>query len=1755
MLTAEQWSRLAINEEVFEGTNSVVYTTRAEPGQLPFMLKVLRSNAPQQREIVRFHQEYFIAGHINSEYVAKVYRLVRDPSFVALEVEDIGGQSLAMHLRDGRPSLVDSLRIAIATCAGLRSIHAASVVHKDISPSNIIWNRESGQLKIIDFGISSLLGSDLVPPEAPRDLEGTLEYMSPEQTGRMNRPLDYRTDLYSLGVTLFKLFTGQLPFASAEPLEIIHCHIARPAPDPRTIAPELPISLAKIITRLLSKSAEERYQSAGGVEADLIETQRRLTTPSEGGEFELGQHDRSFRFIIPAKLYGRGGQAARLGADFERVLEGAMVMTLISGHSGVGKTCLVQELYRPLAAARGRYISGKFDQYQRNVPYTAVAVAFDALCGQIVADDRAVRAAWKQRVLSRLGHNGQVLVEVIPRLSEVIGPQAPLSKVDPVAAKNRFNEAFGNFVEAVCSPAEPLVMFLDDLQWADIGSLELLMHLARHTRPAGLHLVGAFRDNEVEASHPLALMVDELAKAGHPVETIELASLHPDEIAELVADTLATGVAQVAELSKVIVEKTLGNAFFATEFLKGLAADGLLSCNEGGWRWDVAEIASRNITDNVVDFMAQRIRRFSGATQTALKMAACIGNTFDLSTLAIILQTGSDLTCLLEDLSPALVSAVIIPVNREYTKVGIVDVKGATVQFRFQHDRVQQAAYSLIPEASLPDVHLRIGTLLKAHAHEVDALATRLFEIVSHLNRAIGVIHDPQERLELARLNHTAGVKAMAGSAYQAAAAFLGAARDLLPRDPFTEVYELAMVVHLDLARSLYINGQFDQSELLYPLVLAHARTPMDEARVCIVRMDDYHLQGAYDRAIEVQRAGLARLGETLPSDFEAAIAAEVIESGRHLRGRTPDDLLVTAELRSEETLAALRLLVGMWMSAYLVSRDAIVQWCAMRMSNLTLQFGNSEYAAFAYVQYAYICVLRLNDPEAGYVYGSLAIQLADRYDNIEMRGKVYFNFALFVNHWTRHIRTSTELFRKGYLASVEGGDWTYAVYGAANIVSNLLIAGSPCLDVEREAQKYSIFLRDKAPIGFRSFFLGGAYCALLDLQGRTERPGSFDCELLDEADHLATLGKLPIVEAWFYSAKLRSLFLHRRLDEAVAVAGKSDLVREGVPSQIKVAEAYFYSCLIIASHHEQMQGLRDNPAHLSLFTKYARYLANGTLHSAENLGHKHLLIEAEVGRLERLPLEQVLLRYDDAIQSAVVAGYLNNAALGRELKGRFWISRGQRSYAIAELATAYSLYALWGASAKLAQLVEEFPELRSAGAPRSSTHRAVTHSLSTDALDIASIHKAARAISSNLDWAALLKATLPIVMENVGADRSLLVLREASGWTTLAEAVLDRTSGTATAGGGSSSRSQTYPVAAVELAARTGETLFLSADALPASIASDRYFEGWVRSSAICAPIAYHEDTVAVLYLENSLAAGAFSHARELTLSILLSQLATSMKNARMFGAIETALATRMRELERTNVELAERNQEVEAFVHIVSHDLRAPLVNLQGFSKELETSCNALQDKLRAVALPADVEVPVQSILSESIPIALRFIRASTGKFQRLIDALLRLSRSGRQEYRSEQVSVQALVATTVDSLRQSIEKSGATVTVNSLPPAFGDPTAIDQVFSNLIGNALKYLQPGRPGLIEVGGAEDNGTVHYWVRDNGAGIPAHSQHRLFQVFQRFHPKLAEGEGMGLAIVKRVVERHGGKLWAESQEGVGTTFHLTLPPVPVEKS
>ena len=819
-----------IIRQIYESTNSIIYRGIRKQDRTSVILKVLKEDYPTPEIITRYRQEYEITRSLDTTRVIKIYDLQPYNHGLAMVLEDFGGESLRLLSARNPVKLEEFLTIGIKIAASIADIHAADVIHKDINPSNIVFNPQTGKLKLIDFGISTIFSRSNPSLKHPNSIEGTLAYISPEQTGRMNRTLDYRTDFYSLGVTFYELLTQQLPFTSTEAIELVHAHLAKQPIAPDRINPAIPPIVSQIVEKLMAKTAEERYQSAIALKVDLEKCREQLRNTKTIALFSLAENDIVDQLQIPQKLYGREQEIATLLSAFDRMsLENRgqkierpesevensdessifssnshLEIVLVSGYSGIGKSALVQELYKPITRQRGYFICGKFDLFQHNTPYAAIVNAFSGLVRQLLAESEAKLAYWRERLLTAVGVNGQVIVDVIPEIELIIGKQSPVSELGATESQNRFNLVFTNFIQACCRPQHPLVLFLDDLQWVDLATLKLIELMANNDRLNSLLLIGAYRDNEVDALHPLTIALDRIEHTPTRISSIELKSLDLDCLCHFVADTLHSDLDAVKPLAESIHQKTAGNPFFVGEFIKTLSQENLIYCDrqQGKWQWHLAAIQEREITDNVVELTITKLKQLSLSTQKILSLAACIGNQFDLKTLALVAEQSLDNTY--QDLIPALQEGFIIATS----EIEAIDSQLLITQFKFRHDRLQQAADLLIEPEQKPAINLKIGRLLQQNLspHERQQ---QLFTIVDRLNCGRELIEDETEKLALIKLNLAAGQKAKEATAYAAAHSYLtDATADLIP-NLWQSHYDLAVQLYQKTSRSSISQRQF----------------------------------------------------------------------------------------------------------------------------------------------------------------------------------------------------------------------------------------------------------------------------------------------------------------------------------------------------------------------------------------------------------------------------------------------------------------------------------------------------------------------------------------------------------------------------------------------------------------------------------------------------------------------------------------------------------------------------------------------------------------------------------------------------------------------------------------------------------------------------------------------------------------------------------------------------------------------------------
>jgi predicted ATPase/transcriptional regulator with GAF, ATPase, and Fis domain len=1505
----------SVDELLRRGRRRVVYRGRREADGRAVVLKSSASEYPTPAETAALRREYEILRSLSIPGVIRAVELRRHDDRLTLVLED-AGLPLAGILVAGPLPLDRFFAIAIPMVQVLGAVHGAGLIHKDLNPNNLLIDRETGRLTLADFGTASRLDREGQPPSQPHLLEGTLAYLSPEQTGRMNREVDYRTDFYSLGVTWYEMLTGRLPFEVSEPMELIHHHIARTPISPSERAPGVPEALSLMVLRLMAKAPEDRYQSAEGIEADLIRYEREWRTTGGIGLTSLGQADVSERFILPQRLYGRATEVAQVQAAFERAARGGAELLLVSGYSGIGKTSLVHELYKSLAGHRGHFLSGKFDQLARDVPYGAMIQAFRELVRQLLSQRDEEVAAWGERLRSALGVNGQVVVDVVPELEHIIGLQPAVPVLDATATQHRFTLVFQQFVRAVAAPAHPLVVFFDDLQWADSGTLQLLPHFLLGHEARGLLVIGAFRDNEVTATHPMSLALQDLRARGATVVDVVLHPLDATALTELVGDALRAAPSDATPVAGAIGAKTGGNPFFVTQFLRTLHQDGLLEFDFGAGRWraDLDGIQRMQITENVVDLMTSRIQRLAPPAQRMLRQSACVGNRFDLETLGVVVEASPADAA--RDLWEAVEQGLVVPEQKSYGFVPdlAAGVPPAEVRFRFLHDRVQQAAYATIPEADRRGVHLKVGRLLLAHGGGA-ADPNGLFEVVNHLNYGRSLIEDPAERNRLMELNRAAGLRAKASAAYPSALAYFRIGTELLPEGAWETLYPMAFSLQLECAEAQYLCGQYPESEASFLAVLERSQTPEERADVTALLMVQYETMSRYSDAIESGRKALETLGVELPADpgvYERALAEEVALIERLMDGRPVSSLLDLPSLRDGRLRRALRLLVGCWAPAYICGAGSLFHLVAARMVRLSLEHGNGEASAFGYVAFATSIGALRGDYQLGYEFGQLAIALNQRLADRQLHAVIHHRFAALVNAMRQPYATSLPHAQEGVRTALEAGNLHVAGYAQfQQSWWGMLIEETLGAFLAKFEPTMAFLARLQNPA-----FTQGQQLILqwaLALQGRTSGPASLTGPRLDEAEFLRTIGRVGIFRGLYYTLKLELLYTLGLLDEALQAARDGEAAAEVFVGSVWPVQFAFYHALTLAAGVPLLSPETQPAAHAKLDDLLAR-LAHWAHHAPENFGPLHHMAAAEAARVRGHPSAAVAA-YEEAL--VLIAGQLTPRyrALANELHGRFRLERGQTALAAVLLREARFGYAQWGASAKVAVLDQHYGPLLAelTPAPARVGVRQTTDSLAS-AVDLEAVFQAAQAIGLEIDLDTLVDRLIHVVLKAAGADHGVLIMEQEGRPAVRVLGTIDRVRVLPDPGVPLEEASE-LPVGLVQFVRRSRESVVVDDAFLDPRWAGDPYVQRERPRAVLSTAVINQGALLAVLYVENRLTPGAFTPERVRVMQHLSAQAAVAIRNAALFAEV-----SRLRDrLQAENVYLQEEIKTQHGFEEII--------------------------------------------------------------------------------------------------------------------------------------------------------------------------------------------------------------------------------------------
>ncbi|MEM9003265.1 MAG: AAA family ATPase [Cyanobacteria bacterium P01_F01_bin.86] len=1507
-------------EELHNGSHSQVYRACRESDELPVVLKFLRPEYPTPEQVARFRLEYDLARGFSSSGVIRTYGLEPHQNSFVLILEDFGAFPLKQVFQETPVSTLDFLQQALKITKALGAIHQQDIIHKDINPTNIVVNPKTQSIKIIDFGISTRLSQEQASVSNFQHLEGTLAYISPEQTGRMNRALDYRTDFYSLGVTFYEMLTQRLPFESQDLVELVHSHIARQPLPPHEVNFEVPPILSQIVMRLLEKNAEARYQSAFGLAEDLQRCLESWTTIGAIAPFELGAQDRVERFHLPPKLYGRETEVTTLLSAFERASQGRSEVMLVAGYSGIGKSALVQEIYKPITRKRGYFIAGKFDQFQRNIPYSALIQAFQGLTRQLLASSTEAIERWRTALIEALAPNAQVIVDVIPDVEVIIGPQPPAADLSPKETQNRFNLVFQNFIQVFTQKEHPLAIFLDDLQWADSASLQLMQILMGEANTRHLLFIGAYRDNEVDEYHPLHTSLQELEAFGVRLQTIQLTPLAPTDIRQLLQDTFLTQDAnRISPFGELLQQKTGGNPFFMGEFLKSLYADGhvYFDQHQRRWIWDLAQIQAAQITSNVVELMADKIQRLPVSSQQALKLAACVGSQFSLSVLAIV--RGLSPAAMAADLWEAMKLGLITADGDDYKLLQVDDaavvaqLADMEVVYHFSHDRVQQAAYSLIPDEERQLAHFQVGQLWLQSMHP-EQREENIFDLVNQLNYGLDLIDTATERQELAELNLVAGTKAIAAAAYGPALDYLLTGICGLETNRWQTQYPLALSLHQTAAAAAFMVGNFDEMDRLIESVLHHGQTILDKIPVYAVQIQALIARQELLAAVRLGLQVLLMLGFPLPDEpGKLQVFIGLLKSKAGLLGRPVKQLAKLPAMTAPVPLAATQILASIASATYLAA-PAIFPLTVFKQVELAVKYGNTPFSAFAYATYALILCGVMQDFKAGSQFGDLALKVLDQSNARAIQAKTLLVVNAFVRHWKEPLRDTLPAFQEAFQAGCETGDTEYASFAAQLAVKHGFYSGRELsrLDTQAAMQEAAVQKFKKQPI---MELIQIHRQAIANLRGENEDPCQLRGAVYDASvklpEYLETNYRTAVFYIYSHCVSLNYWF--ENYAAAVDYAEKAMPYLDAVIALHVVPAFHFYNALACLALANEVTDPQRKTTLIKRFQAARQQFQRWAKAAPANYGHKLALIQAEGYRYQG-KMTRASVTYDRAIDLAIKNRYGHEAALANELAAKFYLHQERPKMASVYLQDAHYLYGRWGAVAKVQALETVYPQLRRRESSLANLSTLTTHSTSTlpsrsttsgqdDTLDLATVLKASQTLSEEMQLNRLLSSLMRLLLENAGAQRGFLLLETDDHFRVEAQWNVDQEMVDVATSLDLESCNLLSP-AIVHYVARTQSSVVLE-DAKTGGFVQDAYIREHQPSSVLCAPFINRGKLVAIVYLENNRTTGAFTKERLELLNLLSVQAAISIENARLY----TNLAT-------LNQNLVNLNQSYERFV-----------------------------------------------------------------------------------------------------------------------------------------------------------------------------------------------------------------------------------------------
>lgn len=1798
MTTLPTINNYTIKEIVAEGKHTMILRAERKSDQLSVIIKLLKSESMGVKNVEQLTHEYDMMSKLRSPYVVRALELVPIQNSLILVMEDFHGKPLSKLVEEGEWDLLLSLETAINIAAALGDIHHQNIIHKDIKPQNILINLETKETKIIDFGIATQLSREMQTVLNPEQMKGSIAYMSPEQTGRMNRSLDYRSDIYSFGVTLYQLFAKKLPFEANSPLELIHMHIAQQPEPPNEVNEAIPPVLSEIILKCMSKEAEHRYHSAFGLRYDLEKCLQSMI--AGGGSFQIATRDVFDHFSYPEKLYGRQKELNFINQCFNEVWGGGALLLTLSGYSGVGKSSLVFEAQKQLPAGSARFAYAKFDQFKHAIPYHGLIQAFQVVIQQLLTEPDEVLQEWKERILEGVGDSGKVLTDVIPEMELIIGVQPEMEKGSPQESANRFNFVMVNFLKALLRPDSPLVFFIDDLHWADEPSLKLLELFFSNPTINNFLIIAAYRDNEVTPFHPLSISLREIIAHGSKVINLPVTPLSKEAVQEMIEDTFYGPRKQSQELTEQLFRKTQGNPFFTLQLLKLLYEKELFYFDKerGYWMAQLDEIAASQVSDNVADLVIAKLKSLPAEVVEVLKIGATVENRFDLELLTQVSTFTREK--ILQCLQIAQQEDLILQERQQTGFVGSRQ-KGVTTEkiphqfYRFLHDRIQQATYTLLSDEEKGKLHYAIGTAIIQMTPPAK-LAEKSIDIVNHLNAADPNLLTPNEKALLIQLNLAAGHRAKDSAAYLSAIHYFSKGADLLAEDSWEKEHSLTLELNQNLTLCLMITGGHKRAQELFDLCLSKADTILEKSELYRDLIFLYSQIQQYQKALDVADQALKVLGypfEIYPSRFN--LIRDLAKHKFKMLFRKVEDLEHLPQAENLNIKAVLTIIAALLYPSMVIGNKALFMESSLTIVELSWAYGITKQTSAGLVCLAMVLGSEMfKDYESCYRYGTTAYNLAIRFPKTAETGGTIYLYYSFIHRWRNSLRESILPLRQNFRKILESGASTIAAANAVYINLIGLITGDrldnllqSIIEALMEVKKFSSKSEEMSLMIHREVCL-----ALKGLANDITDPRP--PELTDELLETSRSNNQYVLFTMRYDVwHMILLYTFERYGEAVAL-GKKCMVRiHSFPNWIETHVFYFYFSLALAA---LLHTPKDDPEVWNLLKDNFKRLKRWAKATPKNYLHYMLSVEAEMARIE--DSTDAVKLYEKAIEAAKRSEITQDIALAYELFGNYYQQKGFKEMSAILYHKALQYYSQWGAEAKCIHFKNTHAEYLttesltlSQGSIKttpftmsedSKTIVATTQgSTKSDSggkpeesndFDVNTLIDASQALSKEIVLDKLMESLMQLVIVNAGADKAFLILFEHNKGKIYSKIDLNQKYTPLITPIAVEETPNELCLAAIKYVTRTNRELLLNNATEDSNFRYDPYILNNKPKSLFALPLLQKGALTGVLYLENNVSKNAFTPNRMRLLTLLSSQMAISIENAQFYAKLEYKVRDRTKELQERNQELQQALQMVKTvqeqmiqqeklaslglLTSGIAHELKNPLNFVINFSLLTRDRIQEFIDELRK---EGKVDGALLEEFEEEVFKSLNKVDVHGHRADDIIQGMLAHAHQGSKN--AEPVEINSMVEQAFDLAFQNYQKKVPNFRVSldkqfdpELKTITGFPWDLIRIFINIFDNSF-YAQvelfkthPNYVPTIEIKTSLKGEQAVITIRDNGPGIPPDMIDKVFQPFFTTKPT-GSGTGLGLSIAYDIVtKQHSGHISVKSEKDKYTEFTVFLP-------